>query len=94
MSPRFDRATARRRFIQFLAASPLFARAAAPGLAQSISTPARLPDPMVEIFGAKYDSPIVIAPTGSNRVFHPDRNPVAAGVLRILGRCAWDRLSH
>src|SRR6516162_11334140 len=147
MSPRFDRATARRRFIQFLAASPLFARAAAPGLAQSISTPARLPDPMVwaprepdnlisdpkdaldvfdfepvarksvplahfgymvtgiddevtpranregflkfqlrprrlvdvstvdmttEILGATYDSPIVIAPTSSNRAFHPD----------------------
>ena len=47
MSPRFDRAITRRGFIQFLAASPLFARAAAPGLAQSISTPARLPDPMV-----------------------------------------------
>ena len=169
MSPRFDRATARRRFIQFLAVSPLLTPATAPTLAQSISTPSRLPDPMVwaprdfdtlisdpkealdvfdfepvarksvplahfgymvtgiddevtpranregflkfqlrprrlvddsvidmtvEIFGAKYDSPIVIAPTGSNRVFHPDRNPVAAGVLRILGRCAWDRLSH
>ena len=26
----------------------------------------------VEIFGVKYDSPIVIAPTGSNRAFHPD----------------------
>ena len=25
-----------------------------------------------EIFGAKYDSPIVIAPAGSNRAFHPD----------------------
>src|SRR5215470_6804176 len=25
-----------------------------------------------EIFGAKYDSPIVIAPTGSNRAFHED----------------------
>ena len=47
MSPRFERATARRRFIQFLAASPLFARAAAPALAQSISTPSRLADPMV-----------------------------------------------
>ena len=26
----------------------------------------------LELFGAKYDSPIVIAPTGSNRAFHPD----------------------
>ena len=158
MSPRFDRATARRRFIQFLAASPLFARAAAPGLAQSISTPARLPDPMVwaprepdnlisdpkdaldvfdfepvarksvplahfgymvtgiddevtpranregflkfqlrprrlvddsvidmtvEIFGAKYDSPIVIAPTGSNRAFHPDGELAVANAARV-----------
>src|SRR5215472_8106879 len=47
MSPGFDRATARRHFIQFLAASPLFAHAAAPSLAQSISAPSRLPDPMV-----------------------------------------------
>jgi isopentenyl diphosphate isomerase/L-lactate dehydrogenase-like FMN-dependent dehydrogenase len=29
-------------------------------------------DMTVEIFGAKYDSPIVIAPTSSNRAFHPD----------------------
>jgi isopentenyl diphosphate isomerase/L-lactate dehydrogenase-like FMN-dependent dehydrogenase len=147
MSLRFDRASTRRRFVQFLAASPLFAGASAPALAQSISAPSRLADPMVwaprdfdtlisdpeealdvfdfepvakknlplahfgyiitgiddevtlranregflkfqlrprrlvdvsvidmtvEIFGAKYDSPIVIAPTGSNRAFHPD----------------------
>jgi 4-hydroxymandelate oxidase len=26
----------------------------------------------VEILGARFDSPIVIAPTGSNRAFHPD----------------------
>ena len=25
-----------------------------------------------EILGGKYDSPIVVAPTGSNRAFHPD----------------------
>jgi len=25
-----------------------------------------------EIFGTRYDSPIVLAPTGSNRAFHPD----------------------
>jgi 4-hydroxymandelate oxidase len=29
-------------------------------------------DMKVEILGANYDSPIVIAPTGSNRAFHPD----------------------
>ena len=29
-------------------------------------------DMSAEIFGAKYDSPIVIAPTGSNRAFHED----------------------
>jgi 4-hydroxymandelate oxidase len=29
-------------------------------------------DTSVEIFGVKYDSPIGIAPTGSNRAFHPD----------------------
>ena len=29
-------------------------------------------DMSTEIFGVKYDSPIVIAPTGSNRAFHPD----------------------
>jgi isopentenyl diphosphate isomerase/L-lactate dehydrogenase-like FMN-dependent dehydrogenase len=26
----------------------------------------------LELFGAKYDSPVVIAPTGSNRAFHPE----------------------
>src|SRR6516162_2034833 len=147
MSLRFDRAMTRRRFVQFLAASPLLIGVDAPALAQSIPAPSRLPDPMVsapreltnliadpkealdvfdfepvarknvppahfgymvtgiddevtlranregflkfqlrprrlvdvgtidmtvEIFGAKYDSPIVIAPTGSNRAFHPD----------------------
>jgi isopentenyl diphosphate isomerase/L-lactate dehydrogenase-like FMN-dependent dehydrogenase len=29
-------------------------------------------DMSVEIFGVKYDSPIVIAPTGSNKAFHAD----------------------
>jgi isopentenyl diphosphate isomerase/L-lactate dehydrogenase-like FMN-dependent dehydrogenase len=29
-------------------------------------------DISAEILGAKYDSPIVMAPTGSNRAFHPD----------------------
>ena len=29
-------------------------------------------DMSADLLGAKYDSPIVIAPTGSNRAFHPD----------------------
>jgi isopentenyl diphosphate isomerase/L-lactate dehydrogenase-like FMN-dependent dehydrogenase len=29
-------------------------------------------DMSTEIFGVRYDNPIVIAPTGSNRAFHPD----------------------
>ncbi len=29
-------------------------------------------DMRIELFGATYESPIVIAPTGSNRAFHPD----------------------
>jgi len=157
MSPRFDRATTRRGFIQFLAANPLFARNAAPARAQSIFAPSRLPDPMVwapreldnlisdpkdaldvfdfepvarknvppahfgylatgiddevtlranrdgflkfqlrprrlvdigvidmavEIFGAKYDRPIAIAPTGSNRAFHPDGEVAVANAAR------------
>src|SRR5439155_4565449 len=35
-------------------------------------------DMTTEILGAKYDSPIVIAPTSSNRAFHPD-GEVAVG---------------
>src|SRR5215472_16734218 len=147
MSPRFDPAITRRRFVQFFAGSPLLTYPGRTALAQSISAPSRLPDPMVwapraldnlisdpknaldvfdfepvarknlppahfgylatgiddevtlranregflkfqlrprrlvdvsvinmttELLGAKYDNPIVIAPTGSNRTFHPD----------------------
>jgi isopentenyl diphosphate isomerase/L-lactate dehydrogenase-like FMN-dependent dehydrogenase len=36
----------------------------------------------VEIFGAKFDSPIVIAPTGSNRAFHPDAEIAVAKAAR------------
>jgi isopentenyl diphosphate isomerase/L-lactate dehydrogenase-like FMN-dependent dehydrogenase len=39
-------------------------------------------DTTVEIFGAKYDNPIVIAPTGSNRVFHPDGEVAVANAAR------------
>jgi 4-hydroxymandelate oxidase len=35
-------------------------------------------DMTTEIFGTKYDSPIVIAPTGSNRAFHPDAEVAVA----------------
>jgi 4-hydroxymandelate oxidase len=157
MSLRFDRATTRRRLVQFLAASPLFVHPGAPAFAQSTPTPSRLADPMVwaprdldtlisdpkealdvfdfepvakknlppahfgymvtgiddevtlranregflkyqlrprrlvdvsmidmtvEMFGARYDSPIVVAPTGSNRAFHPDGEVAVANAAR------------
>jgi isopentenyl diphosphate isomerase/L-lactate dehydrogenase-like FMN-dependent dehydrogenase len=40
-------------------------------------------DMTVEIFGAKYDSPIVIAPTGSNRAFHTDGEVAVANAARV-----------
>ena len=157
MSPRFERATTRRRFLQFLATTPLFTPCGKPAFAQSTSAPARLPDPMVwapreldnlisdpkealdvfdfepiakknvppahfgymvtgiddevtlranregflkfqlrprrlvdvstidmttEILGVTYDSPIVIAPTGGNRAFHPDGEVAVAKAAR------------
>jgi 4-hydroxymandelate oxidase len=147
MSPRFDPAITRRRFVQFLAGSPLLTHPGVPALAQSASTSSRLADPMIwaprdldklisdpkdaldvfdfepvarknvppahfgymvtgiddevtlranregflkfllrprrlvdvstvdmttEILGVTFDSPIVIAPTSSNRALHPD----------------------
>jgi isopentenyl diphosphate isomerase/L-lactate dehydrogenase-like FMN-dependent dehydrogenase len=156
--PQTDRSTSRRRFFQYLAASPLFTRIGAPAFAQNTAAPPRLPDPMVwaprdldnlisdpkealdvfdfepvakknvppahfgymvtgiddevtlranregfmkfqlrprrlvdvstidmttEILGAKYDSPIVIAPTSSNRAFHPDGEVAVAKAARI-----------
>src|SRR3974390_3868414 len=51
-------------------------------------------DTSVEIFGTKYDSPIVIAPTGGNRSFHPDgeiavsRAAKAGNHLQILSTAA------
>ena len=47
MSLKFDRATTRRRFVQFLAASPLLAHCGTRVFAQNTPAPARLPDPMV-----------------------------------------------
>jgi 4-hydroxymandelate oxidase len=150
MSPHHFHAASRRRFLQFLAASPLFAHSA---LAEGL----RLSDPMdwaprdldkligdptqaldvfdfepvmkmnvppahfgymatgvddevtlranrdgfrkfelrprrlvdvskidmsTEIFGFRYDSPIMIAPTGSNRAFHPDAEIAVAKAAR------------
>ena len=152
-----DRVPSRRRFLQFLAASPLFRHVGAPAFAQNTSAPSRLPDPMswapreidnlisdpkealdvfdfepvakknlppahfgymvtgiddevtlranregflkfqlrprrlldvgtidmtTEILGVTYDSPIVIAPTGSNRAFHPDGELAVAKAAR------------
>ena len=51
-------------------------------------------DMSATILGAKYESPIVIAPTGSNRAFHPDgeiavaRAAKAGGHLQILSTVA------
>src|SRR5262249_14630092 len=39
-------------------------------------------DMSAEIFGVRYDSPIVIAPTGSNRAFHPDREIAVSRAAR------------
>ena len=45
MLPLFDRSTSRRRFLQFLAASPLLAHGSVPAFAQEGSAPSRLLDP-------------------------------------------------
>jgi 4-hydroxymandelate oxidase len=51
-------------------------------------------DMSAEILGTKYDSPIVIAPTGSNRAFHPDaeiavaRAAKAGNHLQVLSTVA------
>jgi hypothetical protein len=45
--PQVDRITSRRRFFQYLAASPLFTHIGAPAFAQNTAAPSRLPDPMV-----------------------------------------------
>jgi 4-hydroxymandelate oxidase len=148
------RATSRRRFLQYLAASPLLASS---DLAHGMETPSKLPDPMiwappngdlidnpksainvfdfepvarknvppahfgymasglddevtlranradflkfqlmphrlndvsrvdttVELFGAKYDSPVFVCPTGGNRFFHPDGELAVARAARV-----------
>jgi 4-hydroxymandelate oxidase len=40
-------------------------------------------DISTEIFGVKYDSPIVIAPAGSNRAFHPDAEIAVAKAAKL-----------
>src|ERR1700737_4617245 len=40
-------------------------------------------DMSAEILGAKYDSPIVIAPAGSNRAFHPDAEVAVAKAAKL-----------
>jgi len=40
-------------------------------------------DMSLELFGAKYDSPIVIAPIGSNRAFHADGEIAVAKAAKI-----------
>src|SRR6266705_3214453 len=44
--PQVDRIASRRRFLQFVGVSPLFAHLGAPAFAQNIPAPSRLPDPM------------------------------------------------
>jgi 4-hydroxymandelate oxidase len=39
-------------------------------------------DMSLELFGARYDSPVVIAPAGSNRAFHPDGEIAVAKAAR------------
>jgi 4-hydroxymandelate oxidase len=151
-----DQATSRRKFLQFLAASPFFAASDLAALAHE--APERLPDPMVwsprnldkliatpkdaisvfdfepvahknippahfgymasgiddevtlrdnraafqkfqlrprrlvdvskvdmsvELFGMKYDSPIIIAPIGSQKAYHPDGELAAARAGKV-----------
>jgi 4-hydroxymandelate oxidase len=40
-------------------------------------------DTSTEIFGARYDSPIMIAPTASNRAFHPDAEIAVTKAARL-----------
>src|SRR5215467_9753702 len=40
-------------------------------------------DMRTELFGATYDSPIVIDPTGSNRAFHPDGELAVAKAAKV-----------
>ena len=39
-------------------------------------------DTSVQLFGAKFDSPIFVCPTGSNKAFHPDGEVAIAKAAR------------
>ena len=39
-------------------------------------------DPNIELFGAKWDTPIVIAPTGGNKAYHPEGELAVARAAR------------
>ena len=39
-------------------------------------------DPSIELFGEKWETPIIIAPTGSQRAFHPDGEVATANAAR------------
>ena len=157
-SGQFDREFNRRRFLSFLAASPLAAHGATSVFAQGLSAPPKLPDPMiwapleldklitdpkrainvfdfepvmrknvppahfgymasgiddevtlranradfqkfqlrprrlvdvskvdmsVTLFGQKYDSPIFIAPTGTNKSYHQDGESAVARAAKV-----------
>src|SRR5258708_31636636 len=158
MSPKYDPAANRRRFLQYLAASPLLAAGSAQALAETLLPKTMGPDPLMwgprqadhliktpkeainvfdfepvfrqdvppahfgymaagvddemtlranregflkfqlrprrlvdvstidmsaEILGTKYDSPIVLAPVGSNRAFHPGAEIAVAKAAKV-----------
>ncbi len=157
-SGQYDREFNRRRFLSFLAASPLAAHGATSGFAQGLSAPPKLPDPMiwapleldklitdpkqainvfdfepvmrknvppahfgymasgiddeatlranradfqkfqlrprrlvdvskvdmsVTLFGQKYDTPIFICPTGSNKAYHDEGETAVAKAAKV-----------
>ena len=84
--PQTDRSTSRRRFFQYLAASPLFTRIGAPAFAQNTAAPPRLPDPMV--WAPRDLDNLISDPKEALDVF--DFEPVAkkecaSGAFRLLG---------
>ena len=70
MTPSIVRATSRRRFLQFLAGSPLFASGAIS--AYAAETPSKLPDPMI---WAPATDELIKSPKDAINVF--DFEPVA-----------------
>src|SRR5215472_13476599 len=73
MSLKFDRATTRRRFVQFLATSPLFVHCGTRVYAQNAPAPVRLPDSMV--WAPRDLDNLISDPKGALDVF--DFEPVA-----------------